>query len=392
MAPNSPISSVIPPLIFGTATFNYQYNDDPFKLPTTAIVHEALSLGVGAFDTSPYYGPSEEILGKALYHPYEQTNKPYPREKTFLITKVGRIASNKFDYSPEWVRKSIGRSLERLRTPYLDLVYCHDVEFVSPAEVLGAIKELRRIRDTDETIKYVGISGYPVTVLCDLAEMVLKETGEPLDAVQSYANYTLQNRLLLSHGIERLKKAGVQAVPNASILGMGLLRKQGVPVGEMGDWHPAPDALRQAAREASDLCDKSGETLAVVAIRWALETWAKAAESVGSRGDPASGLQRKHESIDELGPKRLGISVMGVSSLSELEETMRVWRSILDGLEGENKTESHEWSLKRRNEIEGLAKGVQHVLGKWLDFAWESPDEGFKKAMQEKSAPLDSKP
>jgi aryl-alcohol dehydrogenase-like predicted oxidoreductase len=57
------LSSVLPPLIFGTATFNYQYNTDPYKLPTTALVHKAFSLGIRAFDTSPYYGPSEEILG-----------------------------------------------------------------------------------------------------------------------------------------------------------------------------------------------------------------------------------------------------------------------------------------------------------------------------------------
>jgi len=64
MPPTHPrLSSVLPPLIFGTATFNYQYNTDPYKLPTTALVHKALSLGVRAFDTSPYYGPSEEILG-----------------------------------------------------------------------------------------------------------------------------------------------------------------------------------------------------------------------------------------------------------------------------------------------------------------------------------------
>ena len=53
---------------------------------------------------------------------------------------------------------------------------------VSAAEVLEAVRELRRIRDEARTVKYVGISGYPVDVLCDLAEMVLRETGQPLDA------------------------------------------------------------------------------------------------------------------------------------------------------------------------------------------------------------------
>jgi D-arabinose 1-dehydrogenase len=61
-----PLSSVLPPLIFGTAAFNYQYTTDPFNLPTTELVHKALSVGVRAFDTSPYYGPAEEILGSLI--------------------------------------------------------------------------------------------------------------------------------------------------------------------------------------------------------------------------------------------------------------------------------------------------------------------------------------
>lgn len=63
MATRPPLSTLLPPLICGTATFNNQYNADPFSLPTNAIVQRALESGVNAFDTSPYYGPSEEILG-----------------------------------------------------------------------------------------------------------------------------------------------------------------------------------------------------------------------------------------------------------------------------------------------------------------------------------------
>jgi D-arabinose 1-dehydrogenase len=65
MAPSTrpPLASVLPPIICGTATFNVQYNADPFKIPANEIVQKALEAGVCAFDTSPYYGPSEEILG-----------------------------------------------------------------------------------------------------------------------------------------------------------------------------------------------------------------------------------------------------------------------------------------------------------------------------------------
>jgi aryl-alcohol dehydrogenase-like predicted oxidoreductase len=183
-------------------------------MPTTEIVHHALRSGIHAFDTSPYYGPAEELLGAALNTAYVQQN--IPRETYYILTKVGRIAASSFDYSAKWVRYSVGRSLQRLHTKYLDVVYCHDVEFVSPDEVLEAVKELRRIRDEEDSIRYVGISGYPLDVLCSLAERILRETGEPIDMVMSYSHYTLQNTRLLTQALPRLKEAGVDVVPKGS--------------------------------------------------------------------------------------------------------------------------------------------------------------------------------
>lgn len=234
------------------------------------------------------------------------------------------------------------------------------MEFVTPSEVLTAVKELRRIRDVEGTIKYVGISGYPVPLLCELAELVLKETGEALDAVMSYANFTLQNEGLKG-GLERLKRAGVGCVPNASPLGMGLLRSKGVPVGGKGDFHPAPKELRRRVAEAARWIEKKGEKLEVVSIRWGLETWAREGATVGGVGG-------------------IGVSVMGVSNLDELEETMRVWNSVLDGLPvpgREVAKEEREWSLERRKAVDKLANGVWKILGEWKDYAWPSPDDGY---------------
>jgi len=308
-----------------------------------------------------------------------------------ILTKVGRIASEEFDYSKEWVQYSVRRSLERLHTDYLDLVYCHDVEFVSAAEVLEAVTELRRIRDQEGLIRYVGIAGYPIDVLGDMAEMILRETGEPLDAVQSYGHFSLQNQSLAGpRGLQRLHNAGVDVVPNASILGMGLLRRAGVPIGGLGDWHPAPSDVRAAIRRASNFCDDYGERLEVIAIRFALETWISAGAICGSKGDPASGVPWKHESIDDVGGSKLGVSVIGVSHASELEKTMLVWRSILDGLENGKETavqagrwyRAWEWSRNRRKAVQILADGVREELGVWADFAWASPGEGFVNKRQ----------
>jgi len=382
--PENRLSEILPPLIFGCATFNYQYNADPYQLDTTGLVQEALELGVRAFDTSPYYGPSEELLGAALDTEYVRSK--LHREDFYILTKCGRIASEEFDYSKESVYLSVKRSLKRLRTDYLDVVYCHDVEFVSDDEVLEAVNELRRIRNEEGTIKYIGISGYPVDVLCRLAKRILHETGEPLDIVMSYANFTLQNTLLASYGIKELKEAGVDVVPNASPLGMGMLRRGGIPIGSMGDWHPSSSGLRAAVNDASDFCDSHGERLEVVAIRYALEQWITIGESVGSRGDPASGVPWERKSISELfGEKKMGVSVMGVSKKEELEKTLQVWRSILDGLEDGKETcrkagrwaRDHEWSLNRKHAVEILSGGIKEQLDGWLDHAWDSPSPDY---------------
>ncbi|KAF5855497.1 hypothetical protein ETB97_009105 [Aspergillus alliaceus] len=410
--PSVPLSANLPPLVMGTATFNSQYNHDPYALPTTELVHRALTSGVRAFDTSPYYGPAEELLGRALATDFVRSN--FPRYTYRLLTKVGRIASSSFDYSPEWVRHSVKRSLRRLHTDYLDVVYCHDVEFVSPQEVLEAVRELRRIRDTEGTIYYVGISGYPVDVLSELAEMVLRETGEPLDVVMSYANFTLQNTRLLTEALPRLVAAGVDVVPNASPLGMGLLRRSGVPIGSMGDFHPAPDGLRSAIHRAAEWADAQGEKIEVIAIRFALESWLRKAAKAGALGPP---LARSADadpgflSVLNMGTgERLGVSVMGVSNVDELNEMLRVWHSIIEGLENKDDEEiadasnsqttpavvpsalqaptiltpsegiitDRAWSQSRRQRILYLAQQIQAIIGSdWVDYVWPSPGTDF---------------
>lgn len=344
-----PLSEVLPPLILGTATFNVQYHPDPTRMPYTEIVRRALQHGITGFDTSPYYGPSEILLGDAL----QQVTPPPARDDVFLITKCGRIKSAEFDYSPAWVRYSICRSLERLGTTYLDLVYMHDVEFVSAEEVLGAVRELRALRDRG-LIRYVGISGYPVDLLASLAEMVLRETGEPLDAVLSYSNYNIQNtRLAREENLARFAAARVECLLNASMLSMGLLKSHGgVDETPMGAWHPAPAELRSACAKLADLTGDA--KLEQIALRWALQSWANVGSVFGTSVGAADGT-------------KMGASVMGVAAVEELEETWKLWKSIFreknDGL---------------TNEIEALVMGpMWKSLGDFKDQVWESGGSTF---------------
>jgi aryl-alcohol dehydrogenase-like predicted oxidoreductase len=372
----------MPPLILGTATFNYQYNDDPARMPYTDIIRRALQHHITAFDTSPYYGPSEVLLGDAL-----RTLTPPPsRDGYFLITKAGRIAGDEFDYSPAWIRYSVCRSLERLNTQYLDLVYAHDVEFVSPTEVLEAVKELRRLRDQG-LVRYVGISGYPVEVLASLSEMILEQTGEPLDAVMSYSNFCIQSsRLGRSDMLDRFQKAGVECLPNASMLGMGLITTRGADNSPMASWHPAPPELRDACNSLALIASRCGEHLEEVAIRWALENWAHAGSRFGSVAYPQQLLSEVR--MDEGGsPARIGISVMGVSNVDELEETWALWKSVA-GLANH----VDERAAKRKERINRIVtEQMWPKLGAWKDYSWQSGGEPYTNVRQAKGVvPIDA--
>ncbi|KAK7993195.1 hypothetical protein PG989_006576 [Apiospora arundinis] len=375
-----PLHEVLPPLLLGTATFNYQYVSDPLNpevLPALSIVTRTLELGISAFDTSPYYGPSEQILGAALNHPSNAAK--FPRESYFLVTKAGRIGPSEFDYSPAWIRYSIYRSLERLGTSHLDLVYLHDAEFVSPQEVLGAVAELRRLRDEEGVIRYVGISGFPVDTLCDLAALVKTETQEPLDAVLSYGHFTIQNTTLSTSAVQRFDKAGVDVVLNASMLGMGLLTTRGADAGPMKDWHPSPEGLRKAVRDLVGLAQADGEKLEVVAIRWAMDNWAREG---ASKGGSSPWLPKG---------TRAGVNVMGVANVAELEETYRVFHSVIEGYNpgvssssaDRELAQAHDWSLERRDKIQKLVERMWEALGSWKDYSWSSPDPGFVNSRKE---------
>lgn len=344
-----PLSQVLPPLILGTATFNVQYHPDPTRMPYTEIVRRALQHGINGFDTSPYYGPSEILLGDAL----RQVAPASARDDVFLITKCGRIQSAEFDYSPAWVRYSICRSLERLGTTHLDLVYLHDVEFVSAEEVLAAVKELRALRDRG-LVRYVGISGYPVDLLASLSEMVLRETGEPLDAVLSYSNYNIQNtRLARDETLARFAAARVECLLNASMLSMGLLKSHGgVDETPMGSWHPASPALRSACAKLGDLTGNA--KLEQIALRWALQSWATVGSAFGTALGAPDGA-------------KMGASVMGVAAVEELEETWKLWKSIF-----KEKDEA------LTTQIDALVKGpMWNSLGSFKDQVWESGGSSF---------------
>ena len=84
-----PLSSIISRVIQGGAAFSYQLHKYPASLPVRDVIRRALDLGIRTFGTSPYYDPSEILLGEAFSHP-DIANK-YTRKDYILMAKLEEL-------------------------------------------------------------------------------------------------------------------------------------------------------------------------------------------------------------------------------------------------------------------------------------------------------------
>jgi aryl-alcohol dehydrogenase-like predicted oxidoreductase len=214
-------------------------------------VHTAIDLGINFIDVSPYYGltKAETVLGKAL--------KGIPRDKYYLATKLGRYGENEFDFSPQRITSSVDESLARLGVDYLDLIQCHDIEFVSLDQIVNeSIPALRKLQEQGK-VRLVGITGLPVNTF----RYVLDRTE--VDTILSYCHYSLNDTALFDL-VPYLRKRGVGII-NASPLSMGLLSNRGAP-----DWHPAPEEIKETCAQAAAFCREQGVDIAQLAIQFSV--------------------------------------------------------------------------------------------------------------------------
>lgn len=300
------------------------------KLDTVGTVRQAFELGINAVDTSPFYTTSEAALGEA----FEALAKDFPRETYILSTKCGRYGTKAkdFDFSGPRIRKSIQESLEKLRTTYLDIVYCHDVEFVSDEQVTGpncALDELFKMK-SEGLIRKVGISGYPLETILRIAK-TSQAQGRPLDIIMTYSNYCFHCTLLREYE-PKLRQAGVQYIVNASPLSMGLLRKQGPQI-----WHPAPRGLRDAVQKCVDICNVSELDFARMALEFAID----------------------YDNVESL--------AVGFSNPEEVKETIEVLNGVDKHKHGDVPPERQKW-------LDAKAK-CETVIKEWRSYTWKSPPD-----------------
>jgi aryl-alcohol dehydrogenase-like predicted oxidoreductase len=162
------------------------------------LLGSALDAGLNIIDTAECYRTSEELIGKTVSH---------RRSEYFLFTKCGHASGLELpDWDPKMLEMSIDRSLERLKTDYVDVIHLHSCseEILRQGDVIDVVK---RAKEKGKT-RYIGYSG---------------DHKAALYAVQSGAFDSLETSLSIAD-----QEAVELTLPEALKRGMGVTIKRPV--------------------------------------------------------------------------------------------------------------------------------------------------------------------
>jgi len=210
---------LVPPLGFGAFKIGRNQGikyPQGYDLPDDAAVERLLNgvhdLGCTLIDTAPAYGLSEERIGRAIGH---------RRGEFVLSTKVGETfaeGKSTFDFTRAGVEASLQRSLDRLRTDVLDIVFVHsngdDERILRETDVVAVLTEWKQ----SGRIRAIGLSG---------------KTVSGARTAMAWADV-----LMVEYHLEDRSHADV--ITEASQRGIGVFVKKGLASGKL----PPEDALR----------------------------------------------------------------------------------------------------------------------------------------------------
>ena len=192
---------------------------------TTAVINAALENGVNFLDTADVYGggESETFMGKALGS---------RRSEVVIASKFGyEMEGQGKGGHPEYIRKAVEASLQRLGTDYIDLYQLHLPDPTVPiADTLGTLIELVQAGKVRE----IGSSNFSADQI-DEAEGAVKDGAARFMSVQN--EYSL---------LQREPENGVLAA--CERLGLGFLPyfplASGLLTGKYRQGQPAPEGTR----------------------------------------------------------------------------------------------------------------------------------------------------
>ena len=276
-----------------------------------AIVRRAFDLGITHFDLANNYGPpygsAEENFGRHLRHDFAGL-----RDELVISSKAGWDMwpgpYGQVGGSRKYLVASLEQSLTRMGLEYVDIFYHHRPDPDTPLEeTMGALDAIVR----SGKALYVGISSYS-SELTRQAAVILADLGTPLLIHQP--SYSMLNRWIETEGLlDVLADKGVGCIA-FSPLAQGMLTDRyldGIPEGSRAsqDKSLSTELLTEETlthvRSLNDLAQRRGQSLAQMALAWALRdrrvtTVLIGASSVTQLENNIGALQRLDFSADEL--------------------------------------------------------------------------------------------
>jgi L-glyceraldehyde 3-phosphate reductase len=239
-----------------------------------AILRRAFDLGITHFDLANNYGPpygsAEENFGRILAAEF----RPF-RDELIISTKAG------WDMWPgpygdlgsrKYLLASLDQSLGRMGLDYVDIFYSHRFDPETPLEeTMGALDTAFR----HGKALYVGISSYSPAKTAE-AYAILRELGTPL--VINQPSYSMLNRWIEEGLLDTLGELGIGCIVFSPVAQGMLTDKylEGIPEGSRAteDSTLSPDLItdetREKIRALNEIAARRGQTLAQMAIAWAL--------------------------------------------------------------------------------------------------------------------------
>jgi aryl-alcohol dehydrogenase-like predicted oxidoreductase len=238
---------------------SYGPTDDATSI---AAVRRALDLGCTFFDTADVYGwgHSEEVLGEAL-----RDN----RQDVVIATKVGGDYYHggvRMNFDPGYLAFALDRSLQRLRTDYVDVYQLHNPP-------LGMTGDPRTYEVLDGLVAENKIRAYGVSVHEPLEAVIAIETGKPA-AIQ--LPFSLFRQEWIDEVLPLAVKRGVGVIAREPLANGFLAGRHGedarFPEGDIRHHWP-PEMIRsqvRAARVAVQALARDGRTPAQSALKFVL--------------------------------------------------------------------------------------------------------------------------
>jgi L-glyceraldehyde 3-phosphate reductase len=310
-------------------SLGYWYNfgdEQPFERQR-AIARRAFDLGITHHDLANNYGPpygaAELNLGRLMREDFA----PY-RDEMIVSTKAG------WDMWPgpygqgggsrKYLLASLDQSLRRMGLDYVDIFYSHRLDGTTPLEeTMGALDTAVR----QGKALYVGISSYDAERTREAAA-ILRDLGTPLLIHQP--SYSMLNRWIETEGLlEATAELGVGVI-GFTALAQGLLTDRyldGIPEDSRAarntetfddDW--LGEEMIERLRALNDLASKRGQSLAQLALAWALRD-----ERVTSLVIGASSVEQLEQNVAALDNLELS-----EGELAEIDRRVRAEDGAID--------------------------------------------------------------